>query len=80
MKYSNHPNIAATKNLNKGSRLDFCRVSVQDVVKEIKKFRAWKATQYTDLPAKIPQENSDIFENYICDSMIVYTVEIPRQF
>ena len=37
---SNHPNIAATKNLNKGSRLDFCRVSVQDVVKEIKKLRA----------------------------------------
>ena len=66
MKYSNHPSIVATKNLNKDSRLDFCRVSVQDVVKEVKKLSAWKATQYTDLPAKIPQENSDIFENYIC--------------
>ena len=66
LKYRNHPSIAAIKNLNKGSRFDFCRVSVQDV-KEIKKLSTRKATQYTDLPIKILKENSDIFGNCICD-------------
>ena len=67
LKYRNHPSIVAIKNLNKGSRFDFSRVSVQDVVKEIKKLSTRKATQYTDLPVKILKENSDIFGNYICD-------------
>ena len=66
-KYRNHPSIVAIKNLNKGSRFDFCRVGVQDVVKEIKKLSARKATQYTDLPIIILKENSDIFGNYICN-------------
>ena len=67
LKYRNHPSIVAIKNLNKASRFDFSRVSVQDVVKEIKKLSTRKATQYTDLPVKILKENSDIFGNYICD-------------
>ena len=67
LKYRNHPNVVAIKNLNKSSRFDFCRVCVQDVVKEIKKLSTRKATQYTDLPVKILKENSDIFGNYICD-------------
>ena len=37
LKYRNHPSTVAIKNLNKGARFDFCRVSVQDVVKEMKK-------------------------------------------
>ena len=67
LKYRNHPSIVAIKNLNKGLRFDFCRVSVQDVLKAIKKLSTRKATQYTDLPVKILKENSDIFGNYICD-------------
>ena len=67
MKYRSHPSIVVSKNLNKGSRFDFCRVSVQDVVKEIKKLNTRKATQYTNLPVKILKENSDIFGNYIFD-------------
>ena len=62
LKYRNHPSIVAIKKLNKGSRFDFCRVSVQDAIKEIKILS--KATQYTDLPVKILKKNSDIFENY----------------
>ena len=53
MKYGNHPSNVVIKNLNKGSRFDFCRVSVQDVAKEIKKLSTQKATQYTDVPVKI---------------------------
>ena len=42
-------------------------MSVQDVVKEIKKLSTQKATQSTDIPVKILKENSDIFRSYICD-------------
>ena len=35
LKYRNHGNIVAIKNLNKCSRFDSCIVGVQDVVKEI---------------------------------------------
>ena len=35
LKYRNHRNIVAIKNLNKCSRFDSCIVGVQDVVKEI---------------------------------------------
>ena len=42
-------------------------MSVQDVVKEIKKLSTRKATQSTDIPVKILKENAGIFGNYICD-------------
>ena len=60
LKYRNHPSIVAIKNLNKSSGFDFCRVSVQDVVKEIKKLSTRKANKYIDLPVKILKENSGI--------------------
>ena len=64
-----------------GSRFDFCRVNVQDVVKGIKKFNTRKATQYTDLPVKILKEKSDIFGNHICGfSMIAYQRRILVNF
>ena len=34
MKLRNRPSITAIKNLNNNAIFDFCRVSVQDVVKE----------------------------------------------
>ena len=67
MKFRNHPSVIAIKNLNSGSRFDFCRVSVHDVKKEIMRLSTRKATQYSDLPVKILKENSDIFGEYICD-------------
>ena len=42
-------------------------MSVQDVVKEIKKLSTRKATQSTDIPVKILKENADVFGSYICD-------------
>ena len=65
LKYRNHPSIVVSKNLNKSSRFDFCRVSVPDVVKEIKKLSTRKATQYTDLPVKILKENCDFFNDCV---------------
>ena len=67
MKFRNHPIIIAIKDFNKNSRLDFCRVSVENVVTEIKKLSTLKATQSTDLPVKILKESLDIFGSYIRD-------------
>ena len=68
MKFRNHPSITAIKNLNKDTRSDFCRVSVEDVVKEIKKLSTEKGTQSTDILAKIlKKKNADIFGSYICE-------------
>ena len=53
MKFRNHRSVIAIKNLNSGSRFDFCRVSVHDVEKEIRRLSTRKATQYSDLPVKI---------------------------
>ena len=48
--------------INKGTRFDFCRKSVKDVVKEIKKLSPRKATQSAEIPVKIVKENADILE------------------
>ena len=56
-KFRNHPSIIVIKDFNKNSRFDFCRVSVENVVTEIKKLSTQKATQSTDLPVKILKEN-----------------------
>ena len=45
----------------------FCGVSVNNVFKEIKRLKARKATQITDIPAKMLKENADIFSGYICE-------------
>ena len=36
-------------------------------LKEIKRLKARKATQTTDIPVKILKENADIFSTYNCD-------------
>ena len=53
MKIINHPSVTIIKNLNNGLRDNFCRVSVEDGVKEIKKLSTRNATRSTDLPVKI---------------------------
>ena len=53
MKIINHPSVTVIKNLNNGSRDNFCRVCVEDGVKEIKKLSTRNATRSTDLPVKI---------------------------
>ena len=65
MKFRNLSSVTVIINLIDGLRFDFCRVSVEDVVKEIKKFSLRKPTQSTDVPVKILKDSSDIFENYI---------------
>ena len=67
LKYKNHSSVIAIKNARNGPSFCFCRVSVNYVFKEIKRLKARKATQITDIPVKILKENADIFSAYICD-------------
>ena len=67
LKYKNHPSIIAIKNARNGTGFCFCGVSVNDVFKEIKRLKARKATQITDIPVKIFVENADVLSAYICD-------------
>ena len=67
MKFRNHPSIIAIKDFNQNSRLYFCRVSVENVVTEIKKLGTWKATPSADLSVKFLKENLDVFGSYIRD-------------
>ena len=67
LKYKNHPSIIAIKHARNGPGFYFCEVSVNDAFKEIKRLRARKATQITDIPVKVLKENADIMSVYICD-------------
>ena len=80
LKYRNDVNIVTIKNLNKGSRFDFCRVRLQDVVKEMKKLSTRKATQYTDFPAKVLKTQIFLEIISVIFSMSVLTKKISRQF
>ena len=59
MKFRNHPCVTVIKKMDNGSRLNFCRVSVEDFVKEIKKLSPGKVTQSADLAVKL-------FGNCVC--------------
>ena len=67
LKYANHPNTIAMKDLNNTLMFNFSNVSVVDVKKEIRKLDSRKATHNTDILVKMLKQNSDIFDNYICD-------------
>ena len=62
MKFSNHLSVTAIKRLSNDSTFNFCRASVVDAFKEIKNLSTRKATQFTDLPAKVLKNNSGIWE------------------
>ena len=53
LKYRKHPSILAVKNKNYWQRFNICRVSVEEVVKEIKKLSLKKAAQSSDIPVEI---------------------------
>ena len=48
------------------SDFEFSFVSVDEVLKEIKKLNPRKTAQSTDVPVKIFKDNADIFAGYIC--------------
>ena len=44
-------------------------MSFKEIETEIRLLKLNKASQYSDIPTKIIKENSDIFSNFICESI-----------
>ena len=66
VKYRVHHSIIALKeNCNSNTPFNFSFVNKEDILKEIKKLKANKATQNTEIATKLINENSDIFADFI---------------
>ena len=78
LKYRNHPSILAIRERKK-EQINFCfkEVSTEETQKEILNLNNKKASQNSDTPIKIIQENSDIFGKvlyfFINDSIKSFT-------
>ena len=64
LKYDKHPSVTAIGNLSIRSHFEFSFVSVDEVLKEIKKLNPRKAAQTTDVPVKTVRDNTDIFVDF----------------
>ena len=65
-----HPSIIAIKeNCNLSTPFNFSFVDKEDIFREIKSLKANKATQNTDIPAKLSKENLDIFVDFIFENL-----------
>ena len=60
-----HSIIALRENCNSNTPFNFSYVNKEDILKEIKKLKANKATQNTEIATKLINENSDIFADFI---------------
>ena len=63
-RFKKHPSVVAIFENHKDSALSFRHVSLDEITKEIKRFDAKKAGQYTDIPTKVIKNNSDIFADF----------------
>ena len=68
LKYRNHPSIIAIRGKCKGN-FNFIEVDQKQIEKEILKLDVNKASQSSDIPIKVLRENSDIFSNFLCNSV-----------
>ena len=65
LKFQTHLSVPPSRNSVIGKIFSFSRVSVAEIVKEIKILGTRKALKSTDIPIKIVKENADIFGDYI---------------
>ena len=70
VKYKEHSIILAIKTkCNRNGVFSFREVSFQYIETEIRLLKLNEASQYSDIPTKIIKGNSDIFSNFICESI-----------
>ena len=70
LKYEKHPSILAIRTkYNRNGIFSFREVSFKEIETEITLLNLNKASQYSDIPTKIIKENSNIFSNFICESI-----------
>ena len=61
LEYRRHLSVTIIENLNIWSHFQFTLVSVDELLKAIKKLNAGKIVQSTDVPVKILKGNADVF-------------------
>ena len=70
LKYKKHPSIPAIRTkCNRNGIFSFREVSFNEVETAIRLLKLNKASQYSDIPTKTIKKNSDIFSNFICESI-----------
>ena len=70
LKYGNHPSIIVILNKCKDNgSFNFIEVDQKQIEKEILKLDVNKASQSSYIPIKILKENTDIFINFLCNSL-----------
>ena len=62
LKYKNHPSIIAIKEKSKNSKFTFHEVDNERIIKEIKSLNKNKASQKSDIPITIINENADLLQ------------------
>ena len=61
--------LAIRTKCNKNGAFSFKEASFKEIKTEIRLLKLKKGSQYSDIPSKIIKENSDIFSNFICESI-----------
>ena len=70
IKYRSHPSIKAIKEqCNTNLYFSFSQIGNDEIMKELNNLDTNKAIQNTDIPTKLINENSDIFENFIFENL-----------
>ena len=70
LKYEKHPSILAIRTkCNRNDAFSFMDVNLKEIEIEIRPLKLTKSSQCSDIPTKIIKENSDIFSNFICESI-----------
>ena len=70
LKYEKHPSILAIRTkCNRNGAFSFKEVSFKEIETEIRLLKLNKTSQYSDIPIKIIKKNSNIFSNFICESI-----------
>ena len=68
-KYKNHPSIIVIKEKSKNSKFIFHEVDNEKIINEIKKLNKNKASQKSDIPMTIIHENTDVFADFLAESL-----------
>ena len=70
LQHKKHPSILAIRTkCNRNGIYSFREVSFKEIETEIRLLKLNKTSQYSDIPTKIIKKNSDIFSNFICESI-----------
>ena len=69
LKYKNHPSILAIQKYSKNKTFHFEEVNIGEAEKEILQLNKTTASQKTDIPTRITEENIDIFADFSCTSI-----------